>query len=119
MIFLNFSFSSLFQFKRMLNKELSHFSESKSGNQISEYICNTFLGKNTFKLYSIQKSSDVIYGQPRNYELDGVRIVCGTGWINLVTFNETNLANVDNGRLRDPVKTLNMARELDYGIQLG
>ena len=34
-----------FQFKRMLNKELSHFSESKSGNQISEYICSTFLGK--------------------------------------------------------------------------
>lgn len=34
------------QFKRMLNKELSHFSESsKSGNQISEYICTTFLGK--------------------------------------------------------------------------
>ena len=33
-----------FQFKRMLNKELSHFSESKSGNQISEYICSTFLG---------------------------------------------------------------------------
>lgn len=33
------------QFKRMLNKELSHFSESsKSGNQISEYICSTFLG---------------------------------------------------------------------------
>ena len=29
----------------MLNKELSHFSESKSGNQISEYICTTFLGK--------------------------------------------------------------------------
>ena len=29
----------------MLNKELSHFSESKSGNQISEYICNTFLGE--------------------------------------------------------------------------
>ena len=36
---------SILQFKRMLNKELSHFSESKSGNQISEYICNTFLGK--------------------------------------------------------------------------
>ncbi|KAH0819415.1 hypothetical protein GEV33_003376 [Tenebrio molitor] len=33
-------------FKRMLNKELSHFSESsKSGNQISEYICSTFLDK--------------------------------------------------------------------------
>ena len=36
------------QFKRMLNKELSHFSESsKSGNQISEYICSTFLGMYT------------------------------------------------------------------------
>lgn len=35
-----------FQFKRMLNKELSHLSESsKSGNQISEYICSTFLGE--------------------------------------------------------------------------
>ncbi|XP_072382501.1 3',5'-cyclic-AMP phosphodiesterase isoform X3 [Diabrotica undecimpunctata] len=34
------------KFKRMLNKELSHFSESsKSGNQISEYICSTFLDK--------------------------------------------------------------------------
>ncbi|VVC92845.1 unnamed protein product [Leptidea sinapis] len=33
-------------FKRMLNKELSHFSESsKTGNQVSEYICSTFLDK--------------------------------------------------------------------------
>jgi len=31
------------KFKRMLNKELSHFSESKSGSQISEYIFRTFL----------------------------------------------------------------------------
>ena len=40
-----------FQFKRMLNKELSHFSESKSGNQISEYICSTFLGRLSCKLF--------------------------------------------------------------------
>ncbi|XP_050098836.1 cAMP-specific 3',5'-cyclic phosphodiesterase-like isoform X2 [Anopheles aquasalis] len=34
------------KFKRLLNKELSHLSESsKSGNQISEYICTTFLDK--------------------------------------------------------------------------
>lgn len=32
------------KFKRMLNKELSHFSETKSGSQISEYIFRTFLG---------------------------------------------------------------------------
>ncbi|XP_035210856.1 cAMP-specific 3',5'-cyclic phosphodiesterase, isoforms N/G-like isoform X3 [Stegodyphus dumicola] len=33
------------KFKRMLNKELSVFSDSKSGSQISEYICSTFLDK--------------------------------------------------------------------------
>ena len=33
----------------MLNKELSHLSESsRSGNMISEYICTTFLGKFLF-----------------------------------------------------------------------
>lgn len=33
------------QFKRMLNRELSHLSEmSRSGNQVSEYISTTFLG---------------------------------------------------------------------------
>lgn len=31
------------KFRRMLNKELSHFSESKSGSQISGYI-RSFLG---------------------------------------------------------------------------
>lgn len=35
-----------FQFKRMLNRELSHLSEmSRSGNQVSEYISSTFLGE--------------------------------------------------------------------------
>ncbi|NXA44887.1 PDE4D phosphodiesterase, partial [Nothocercus julius] len=35
-----------FQFKRMLNRELTHLSEmSRSGNQVSEYISNTFLDK--------------------------------------------------------------------------
>ncbi|XP_077865102.1 3',5'-cyclic-AMP phosphodiesterase 4D-like [Saccoglossus kowalevskii] len=34
------------KFKRMLNRELSHFSEtSRSGNQVSDFICNTFLDK--------------------------------------------------------------------------
>jgi hypothetical protein len=41
------AFSFLYkQFKRMLNRELTHLSEmSRSGNQVSEYISNTFLGK--------------------------------------------------------------------------
>jgi hypothetical protein len=34
------------QFKRMLNRELTHLSEtSRSGNQVSKYITRTFLGQ--------------------------------------------------------------------------
>ncbi|PWS22925.1 hypothetical protein DKP78_15835, partial [Enterococcus faecium] len=34
------------KFKRMLNRELTHLSEmSRSGNQVSEFISNTFLDK--------------------------------------------------------------------------
>lgn len=47
-LFPYFLFSACFspQFKRMLNRELSHLSEmSRSGNQVSEYISTTFLGK--------------------------------------------------------------------------
>lgn len=40
------------KFRRMLNKELSHFSETKSGSQISEYIFRTFLG-NCLLLFSM------------------------------------------------------------------
>jgi cAMP-specific phosphodiesterase 4 len=45
----------------MLNKELSHLSESsKSGNQISEYICSTFLGEfmNPHIIQQADKSND-------------------------------------------------------------
>lgn len=39
-------FTSWKKFKRMLNRELNHLSEmSRSGNQVSEYISNTFLDK--------------------------------------------------------------------------
>ncbi|KAL9879865.1 phosphodiesterase dunce isoform 2-T2 [Glossina fuscipes fuscipes] len=49
------------KFKRMLNKELSHFSESsRSGNQISEYICSTFLDKQQeFDLPSMRVEENV------------------------------------------------------------
>lgn len=42
------------QFKRMLNRELSHLSEmSRSGNQVSEYISSTFMGEYDQKLISV------------------------------------------------------------------
>ena len=53
---------SFLQFKRMLNKELSHFSESKSGNQISEYICNTFLGENIYSEFVFVFIICIIFG---------------------------------------------------------
>ncbi|KPP66097.1 hypothetical protein Z043_115438 [Scleropages formosus] len=37
------------KFKRMLNRELTHLSEmSRSGNQVSEFISNTFLVSGDF-----------------------------------------------------------------------
>eukprot|EP00095_Tigriopus_kingsejongensis_P004170 maker-scaffold53_size449031-snap-gene-2.12 protein:Tk04170 transcript:maker-scaffold53_size449031-snap-gene-2.12-mRNA-1 annotation:"camp-specific 3 -cyclic isoform f-like isoform x2" len=54
-----FRFLRKSKFKRMLNKELSHFSESKSGNQISEYICTTFLDKQQdVDLHSLRNQQD-------------------------------------------------------------
>ena len=42
------------KFKRMLNKELSVFSESsKSGNQIADHITSTYYGKTSYKLLQI------------------------------------------------------------------
>ena len=55
----NFSYHSSvlssLQFKRLLNRELHHFSgTSHAGSEISEYICNTFLGTHsTSSIWSI------------------------------------------------------------------
>ncbi|XP_076353073.1 3',5'-cyclic-AMP phosphodiesterase-like isoform X2 [Tachypleus tridentatus] len=52
------------KFKRMLNKELSsHFSESKSGHQISEFICSTFLEKQQDLDLTNYRSEDGHYPQ--------------------------------------------------------
>ncbi|XP_040564137.1 3',5'-cyclic-AMP phosphodiesterase 4C isoform X7 [Lepeophtheirus salmonis] len=76
-----FKFLRKSKFKRMLNKELSHFSESKSGNQISEYICSTFLDKQqevdiqTFRTQQLDEE-----GTTRKNEVGGIgSSVSGTG----------------------------------------
>ena len=44
--------NSFSQFKRMLNRELNHFSESgKSGSQVSDYIFSTFMGERIDRNY--------------------------------------------------------------------
>uniref|UniRef100_A0A4W5JHM7 Phosphodiesterase n=1 Tax=Hucho hucho TaxID=62062 RepID=A0A4W5JHM7_9TELE len=46
------------KFKRMLNRELTHLSEmSRSGNQVSEFISNTFLGKTHHQTHGVRKVS--------------------------------------------------------------
>ncbi|KAF7659032.1 hypothetical protein LDENG_00004160 [Lucifuga dentata] len=67
------------KFKRMLNRELSHLSEmSRSGNQVSEYISNTFLDKqNELELpCSVPKSRErkrrqAHQGQPQHQQQQG------------------------------------------------
>lgn len=47
----------MLQFKRMLNRELTHLSEmSRSGNQVSEFISSTFLGNDTHQSSSSTQS---------------------------------------------------------------
>lgn len=49
------------QFKRMLNRELTQLSEtSRSGNQVSEFIANTFLGEFFFFFFEVTAYGDNI-----------------------------------------------------------
>uniref|UniRef100_A0A4W6BS29 Phosphodiesterase n=1 Tax=Lates calcarifer TaxID=8187 RepID=A0A4W6BS29_LATCA len=60
---------SLSQFKRMLNRELSHLSEmSRSGNQVSEYISSTFLDKQN----EVEIPSPTLKDKPMSH-ISGVR----------------------------------------------
>uniref|UniRef100_A0A8C7UMQ1 Phosphodiesterase n=1 Tax=Oncorhynchus mykiss TaxID=8022 RepID=A0A8C7UMQ1_ONCMY len=63
------------KFKRMLNRELTHLSEmSRSGNQVSEFISNTFLGKSSHtRLHGGQTPS-----QGTMTQISGVRKVSQT-----------------------------------------
>ena len=80
---ISFQMLFYFQFKRMLNKELSHFSESKSGNQISEYICNTFLGEFWFVVHNFDIVWLTLFSQIKTRRLTWSRgeaewtVMCG------------------------------------------
>uniref|UniRef100_A0A4W6BTU7 Phosphodiesterase n=1 Tax=Lates calcarifer TaxID=8187 RepID=A0A4W6BTU7_LATCA len=67
------------KFKRMLNRELSHLSEmSRSGNQVSEYISNTFLDKqNELELPCPQQQQQQQQGGMMT-QISGVRKVSHT-----------------------------------------
>ncbi|GAA6091313.1 cAMP-specific 3',5'-cyclic phosphodiesterase 4B isoform X1 [Tachysurus ichikawai] len=68
------------KFKRMLNRELTHLSEmSRSGNQVSEFISNTFLDKqNEMEILSPPKSRErkrKQQQQPLMTQISGMRKV--------------------------------------------
>uniref|UniRef100_A0A8C9WWF1 Phosphodiesterase n=1 Tax=Sander lucioperca TaxID=283035 RepID=A0A8C9WWF1_SANLU len=78
------------KFKRMLNRELSHLSEmSRSGNQVSEYISNTFLDKqNELELpCPVPKSRERKRRQGQQQQQHGVRKVSHTPSISGSTSN--------------------------------
>ena len=76
----------IFQFKRMLNRELSHFAESsKSGNQIAEYICTTYLGKSCcVKIFSRNKYEPWLRARIRQSLQD--RSYCSKGHTSSILF---------------------------------
>ncbi|XP_060640869.2 3',5'-cyclic-AMP phosphodiesterase 4C isoform X1 [Anolis sagrei] len=50
------------KFKRMLNRELTHLSEtSRSGNQVSEYISSTFLGRQPLASGGTVRRSSIVH----------------------------------------------------------
>ncbi|XP_023328662.1 cAMP-specific 3',5'-cyclic phosphodiesterase 4C isoform X3 [Eurytemora carolleeae] len=82
------------KFKRMLNKELSHFSESKSGNQVSEYICNTFLDKDQDVDVRSEQVDGAVGDDGAKYGDDGSKvmsIITGVGNKSLEHANSVSL----------------------------
>uniref|UniRef100_A0A4W5K1M5 Phosphodiesterase n=1 Tax=Hucho hucho TaxID=62062 RepID=A0A4W5K1M5_9TELE len=62
------------KFKRMLNRELTHLSEmSRSGNQVSEFISNTFLGKSSHTRLYVQGTMTQISGVRKVSQTPGLQ----------------------------------------------
>ncbi|MED6234663.1 cAMP-specific 3',5'-cyclic phosphodiesterase 4B [Ataeniobius toweri] len=86
------------KFKRMLNRELSHLSEmSRSGNQVSEYISNTFLDKqNELELpYPVQKQRDRKrkQGQQQQQQVGMMTQISGVKKVNHASSTSGNTGN--------------------------
>ncbi|XP_051898234.1 cAMP-specific 3',5'-cyclic phosphodiesterase 4D isoform X7 [Pristis pectinata] len=96
------------QFKRMLNRELTHLSEmSRSGNQVSEYIASTFLDK--------QNEVEIPPPTPKEREKKSKQPMCQISGVKKLT-HSSNLSVTNSSIPRFGVKTQQedaLTKELD------
>ncbi|NXX89590.1 PDE4B phosphodiesterase, partial [Centropus bengalensis] len=103
-------FSSPPQFKRMLNRELTHLSEmSRSGNQVSEYISNTFLDKqNDVEIPSpTQKDREKKKKQQLMTQISGVKKLMHSSSLNNTSISRFGVKTEKEDHLAKELEDLN------------
>ncbi|NXL35836.1 PDE4B phosphodiesterase, partial [Glaucidium brasilianum] len=100
----------LSQFKRMLNRELTHLSEmSRSGNQVSEYISNTFLDKqNDVEIPSpTQKDREKKKKQQLMTQISGVKKLMHSSSLNNTSISRFGVKTEKEDHLAKELEDLN------------
>uniref|UniRef100_A0A6I8PBZ0 Phosphodiesterase n=1 Tax=Ornithorhynchus anatinus TaxID=9258 RepID=A0A6I8PBZ0_ORNAN len=98
------------KFKRMLNRELTHLSEmSRSGNQVSEYISNTFLDKqNDVEIPSpTQKDRDKKKKQQLMTQISGVKKLMHSSSLNNTSISRFGVKTEKEDHLAKELEDLN------------
>ncbi|NXI25930.1 PDE4B phosphodiesterase, partial [Sterrhoptilus dennistouni] len=98
------------QFKRMLNRELTHLSEmSRSGNQVSEYISNTFLDKqNDVEIPSpTQKDREKKKKQQLMTQISGVKKLMHSSSLNNTSISRFGVKTEKEDHLAKELEDLN------------
>ncbi|NXM81801.1 PDE4B phosphodiesterase, partial [Oenanthe oenanthe] len=97
-------------FKRMLNRELTHLSEmSRSGNQVSEYISNTFLDKqNDVEIPSpTQKDREKKKKQQLMTQISGVKKLMHSSSLNNTSISRFGVKTEKEDHLAKELEDLN------------
>ncbi|NWZ93532.1 PDE4B phosphodiesterase, partial [Nesospiza acunhae] len=105
-----FSVLSPSQFKRMLTRELTHLSEmSRSGNQVSEYISNTFLDKqNDVEIPSpTQKDREKKKKQQLMTQISGVKKLMHSSSLNNTSISRFGVKTEKEDHLAKELEDLN------------
>ncbi|XP_013908262.1 PREDICTED: cAMP-specific 3',5'-cyclic phosphodiesterase 4B isoform X3 [Thamnophis sirtalis] len=98
------------KFKRMLNRELTHLSEmSRSGNQVSEYISNTFLDKqNDVEIPSpTQKEREKKKKQQVMTQISGVKKLMHSSSLNNTSISRFGVKTEKEDHLAKELEDLN------------
>ncbi|XP_014792934.1 PREDICTED: cAMP-specific 3',5'-cyclic phosphodiesterase 4B isoform X4 [Calidris pugnax] len=107
---MGFGKHQLKHFKRMLNRELTHLSEmSRSGNQVSEYISNTFLDKqNDVEIPSpTQKDREKKKKQQLMTQISGVKKLMHSSSLNNTSISRFGVKTEKEDHLAKELEDLN------------